>query len=82
MTYGSIPKTDRMYVYWSGWCKVFEMSTVVGRDKDYPNEQHMSLDSYTTQRLKLRLKKYFGDNFFPSALRSHYIRAPVLNRHM
>ena len=40
------------------------MSTVVGRDKDYPNEQHMSLDSYTTQRLKLRLKKYFGDNFF------------------
>ena len=40
----------------------FEMSTVIGRYKDYLNEQQMSLDSYTTQRLKLRLNKHFGDN--------------------
>ena len=39
----------------------FEMSTVIGRYKDYLNEQHMSLNSYTTQRLKLRLNKHFGD---------------------
>ena len=41
--------------------KAFEMSTVIGTYKDYLNEQQMSLDSYTTQRLKLRLKKHFGD---------------------
>ena len=41
--------------------KAFEMSTVIGRYKDYLKEQHMTLDSYTTQRLKLRLKKHFGD---------------------
>ena len=41
--------------------KAFEMSTVIGRYNDYLNEQQMSLDSYTTQRLKLRLKKHFGD---------------------
>ena len=39
----------------------FEMSTVIGRYKDYLNEQQMSLDSYTTQRLKLQVKKHFGD---------------------
>ena len=39
----------------------FEMSTVIGRYKDYLNEQQMSLNSYTTQRLKLRLNKHFGD---------------------
>ena len=33
--------------------KVFEISTVIGIYKDYRNEQHMSLDSYTTRRLKL-----------------------------
>ena len=41
--------------------KAFEMSMVIGRYKDYLNEQQMSLHSYTTQRLKLRLKKHFGD---------------------
>ena len=40
----------------------FEMSTVIGRYKDYLSEQQMSLNSYTTQRLKLRLNKHFGDN--------------------
>ena len=39
----------------------FEMSTVIGRYKDYLDEQQMSLNSYTTQRLKLRLNKHFGD---------------------
>ena len=39
----------------------FEMSTVIGRYNDYLNEQQMSLNSYTTQRLKLRLNKHFGD---------------------
>ena len=39
----------------------FEMSTVIGRYKDYLNEQEMSLNSYTTQRLKLRMNKHFGD---------------------
>ena len=34
---------------------------VIGRYKDYLNEQQISLDSYTTQRLKLRLNKHFGD---------------------
>ena len=38
------------------------MSTVIGRYNDYLNVQQMSLDSYTTRRLKLRLKKHFGDN--------------------
>ena len=33
--------------------KVFEISTVIGIYKDYLNEQQMSLDSYTTRRLKL-----------------------------
>ena len=42
--------------------KAFEISTVIGRYKDYLNEQQMSLDNYTTRRLKLRLKKNFGDN--------------------
>ena len=42
--------------------KAFEISTVIGRYKYYLNEQHMSLDNYTTRRLKLRLKKNFGDN--------------------
>ena len=42
--------------------KAFEMSTVIGRYKYYLNEQQMSLNSYTTRRLKLRLKKHFGDN--------------------
>ena len=42
--------------------KAFEISTVIGRYKDYLNEQQMYLDSYTTRRLKLRLKKHFGDN--------------------
>ena len=42
--------------------KVFEMSTVIGRYNDYLNEQQMYLDSYTTRRLKRRLKKHFGDN--------------------
>ena len=42
--------------------KAFEISTVIGRYNDYLNEQQMSLDSYTTRRLKLRLKKHFGDN--------------------
>ena len=42
--------------------KAFEISTVIGIYKDYLNEQQMSLDSYTTRRLKLRLKKHFGDN--------------------
>ena len=32
--------------------KAFEMSTVIGRYNDYLNEQQMSLDSYTTQRLR------------------------------
>ena len=41
--------------------KAFEMSMVIRRDNDRLNEQQMSLDSYTTQRLKLRLKKHFGD---------------------
>ena len=41
--------------------KAFETSTVIGRSNDHLNEQQMSLDSYTTQRLKLRLKKHFGD---------------------
>ncbi len=42
--------------------KAFEMATVIGRYTDYQNEQQkMSLDSYTTQRLKLRLNKHFGD---------------------
>ena len=39
----------------------FGMSTVIGRYKDYLNEQQMSLNSYTTQRLKLRLNKHFAD---------------------
>ena len=42
--------------------KAFEMSTAIGRYKDYLNEQHMSLESYTIRRIKLRLKKHFGDN--------------------
>ena len=42
--------------------KAFSKSTVIVRYKDYLNEQQMSLDSYTTRRLKLRLKKHFGDN--------------------
>ena len=42
--------------------KAFEISTVIGRYKDYLNEQQMSRDSYTTRRLKLRPKKHFGDN--------------------
>ena len=42
--------------------KAFDISTVIGRYKDYLNEQQMYLDSYTTRRLKLRLKKHFGDN--------------------
>ena len=42
--------------------QTFEMSTLIGRYNDYLNEQQMSLDSYTTRRLKLRLKKHFGDN--------------------
>ena len=42
--------------------KACEMSTVIGRYNDYLNEQQMSLDSYTTRILKLRLKKHFGDN--------------------
>ena len=54
------------------------MSTAIGRYKDYLNEQHMSLDSYTTQRLKLRLNKHC----VPSAIRSHYIRASVLDRYI
>ena len=33
--------------------KAFEISTVIGIYKDYLNEQQMSLDSYTTRRLKL-----------------------------
>ena len=33
--------------------KAFEISTVIGRYKDYLNEQHMSLDSYTTRRLNI-----------------------------
>ena len=41
--------------------KAFDMLTVIGRYKDYLNEQQMSLDSYTTHTLKLRLKKHFGD---------------------
>ena len=51
----------------------FEMSTVIGRYKDYLNEQQMSLNSYTTQSLKLGLNKHFGDtiNCVPSAIRSH-----------
>ena len=39
----------------------FEMSTVIGRYKDYLNEQQMSLNSYKTQTLKLRLNNHFGD---------------------
>ena len=42
--------------------KAFEMSTAIGRYNDYVNEQQMYLDSYTTRRLKLRLKKHFRDN--------------------
>ena len=42
--------------------KAFEISTVIGRYKDYLNEQQMSLDSYATRRLKLCPKKHFGDN--------------------
>ena len=42
--------------------KAFEMSTVIGRYKDYLKEQQMSLGSYSTRRLKLRLKKHFSDN--------------------
>ena len=42
--------------------KAFEISTVIGRCKDYLNEQQMYIDSYTTRRLKLRLKKHFGVN--------------------
>ena len=38
------------------------MSTVIGRYNDYLNVQQMSLDSYTTRRLKRRLQKHFGDN--------------------
>ena len=41
--------------------KAFDMLTVIGRYKDYLNVQDMSLDCYTTQRLKLQLKKHFGD---------------------
>ena len=41
--------------------KAFEMATVIARYNDYLNEQQMSLDSYTTRRLKRRLKKHFGD---------------------
>ena len=33
--------------------KAFEISMVIGIYKDYLNEQHMSLDSYATRRLKL-----------------------------
>ena len=33
--------------------KAFEISTVIGIYKYYLNEQQMSLDSYTTRRLKL-----------------------------
>ena len=33
--------------------KAFEISTVIGIYKDYLNEQQLSLDSYTTRRLKL-----------------------------
>ena len=50
-----------MYIDLDGG-KAFEISTVIGRYKDYLNEQQMSLDNYTTRRLKLRLKKNFGDN--------------------
>ena len=42
--------------------KAFEISTVIGRYKDYLNEQQMYLHSYTIRRLKLRIKKHFGDN--------------------
>ena len=50
--------------------KAFSMSTVIVRYNDYMNEQHMSLDSCTTRRHKLRLKKHFGDNI---AFHSHRI---------
>ena len=33
--------------------KAFEISTVIGIYKVYLNKQQMSLDSYTTRRLKL-----------------------------
>ena len=33
--------------------KAVEISMVIGKYKDYLNEQQMSLDSYTTRRLKL-----------------------------
>ena len=41
--------------------KAFETPMVIGRYKEYLNEQHMYIDSYTTQRLKIRLKKHFSD---------------------
>ena len=41
--------------------KAFEMAKVIRRYKEYLNEQQMSVDSYITQRLKLRLKKHFDD---------------------
>ena len=41
--------------------KEFETPMVIGRYKEYLNEQQMYIDSYTTQRLKIRLKKHFSD---------------------
>ena len=57
MTFHS-KKTGCIHVYWVSSIdldggKAFEISTVIGIFKDYLNEQQMSLDSYTTRRLKL-----------------------------
>ena len=52
MTFHSKKPPDYMSIDLDGG-KAFEMSTVIGRYNDYLNEQQMSLDSYTTRRLKL-----------------------------
>ena len=61
MTFHSKKLAEYMSINLGGG-KAFEISTVIGIYKDYLNEQHMSLDSYTTRILILLLKKHFCDN--------------------
>ena len=52
MTFQSKKLAEYMSIDLDGG-KAFEISTVIGIYKDYLSEQQMSLDSYTTRRLKL-----------------------------
>ena len=52
MTFQSKKLAEYMSIDLDGG-KAFDISMVIGIYKDYLNEQQMSLDSYTTRRLKL-----------------------------